>query len=188
MATFKAGLVKGCKMKTKLGNINLFVRDLEQAKRFYMEAIGLEEMIERSAPPTFFMLDAGSCTLSLQDFRTPGADFEPGTSLELGFAVEDVEATEKNYSYGAWKWAQFSKWAGARRSMPRIQTAIGLPSTTCVRGDKLLLPLTKGARNVPRTATKPSLYRSVPRPPQHMTGLLRKSCILSLCKANMQRH
>ena len=77
---------------TRLGNINLFVRDIERARRFYTQVLGLTENTERSAPPSFYLLEAGDVTLTLQDAATPEADFNGGTSLELGFALDDVEA------------------------------------------------------------------------------------------------
>lgn len=81
-------------MRSTLGNINLFVRDTAQAKRFYTEALGLTEVPDRSAPPAFFLLNAGGCTLTLQDASAPGAAFDVGTSIELGFAVDDVDAAQ----------------------------------------------------------------------------------------------
>ena len=78
-------------MATTLGNINLFVRDIEEAKRFYIEGIGLVEDEERSHPPSFVILQAGACTLTLQDASAPNAALEPSRGIELGFAVEDVE-------------------------------------------------------------------------------------------------
>lgn len=87
---------------TRLGNINLFVRDIERARRFYAEVIGLSEDTERSAAPSFYLLNAGEATITLQDGATPGADFGVGTSVELGFAVENVEAAaEKLRAFGA---------------------------------------------------------------------------------------
>lgn len=82
-------------MSIRLENVNLFVRDIAQARRFYVEALGLEEDQERSAPPGFVLLRAGSCTLTLQDGSAPGADFSPAASVELGFAVDDVEAARE---------------------------------------------------------------------------------------------
>lgn len=79
-------------MGIRLGNINLFVRDMERARQFYVDVLGLVERAERSAPPGFRLLDAGGCTLTLQDATAPGAAFGPATSIELGFAVDDVEA------------------------------------------------------------------------------------------------
>lgn len=82
-------------MSTTLGNVNLFVRDIERARRFYVEALGLIEDHERSAPPSFVLLNAGGCTLTLQDAATPGSDFGPAASVELGFAVDDVAAARE---------------------------------------------------------------------------------------------
>ncbi len=79
-------------MPSTLANINLFMRDIEQAKRFYTEALDLAEVPDRSAPPAFFLLDGGGCTLTLQNAAAPGAAFDVGTSVELGFAMDDVDA------------------------------------------------------------------------------------------------
>lgn len=79
-------------MSTKLGNVNLFVRDIERSKRFFIDAIGLVEDLELSAPPSFILLKAGGCNLTLQDGTNPGANFETAASIELGFEVDDLEA------------------------------------------------------------------------------------------------
>ena len=78
-------------MATTLGNVNLFVRDIEQARRFYVDGLGLVENTERSAPPSFVLLNAGDCTITLQDAAAPGAAFEAAASIELGFTVDDIE-------------------------------------------------------------------------------------------------
>ncbi|MCB0076976.1 MAG: VOC family protein [Anaerolineales bacterium] len=89
-------------MSTVLGNVNLFVQDLEAAKRFYVEGLGLQADEERSHPPSFVLLRAGHCTLTLQDATPPGAAFGPAASVELGFAVEDVAALHRRLAdYGA---------------------------------------------------------------------------------------
>lgn len=79
-------------MATNLGNLNLFVGDIERSRRFYVEALGLVEDTERSQPPSFVLLQAGGCTITLQDKTTPGAAFGPAPSIELGFAVDDLAA------------------------------------------------------------------------------------------------
>lgn len=58
-----------------------------------MEGLGLEEIPELSTPPSFILLQAGGCTLTLQDKTAPGYSDQGGESIELGFAVGDVEAT-----------------------------------------------------------------------------------------------
>ena len=79
-------------MPTALGNINLYVQDMERAKQFYTNILGLVEDTQRSFPPTFILFNAGGCTLTLQDSSAPGAAFGKADSVELGFAVDDVEA------------------------------------------------------------------------------------------------
>ncbi|MDB5240946.1 MAG: hypothetical protein JWP57_1571 [Spirosoma sp.] len=78
-------------MATTLNNINLFVRDVAGVKAFYTNVLGLLEDTHRSAPPVFCYLQAGSCSLTLQDSSTPGAQTGPADSIEIGFAVDDVE-------------------------------------------------------------------------------------------------
>ena len=78
-------------MPTVLGNVNLFVRDVARAQQFYSEVLGQEVDDERSQPPSFALLRAGGCTLTLQDATTPGAALGASESVELGFAVDDVE-------------------------------------------------------------------------------------------------
>lgn len=82
-------------MQTTLGNINLYVQDIERTRQFYTEIMGLVENKERSFPPTFILLEAGGCTLTLQDASAPGAVIEKSDSVELGFVVEDVEAVRE---------------------------------------------------------------------------------------------
>lgn len=82
-------------MPTMLGNINLYVQDIERARHFYTHILGLVENQQRSFPPTFILLHAGGCTLTLQDSSAPGAVFGKSDSVELGFAVEDVEAVRE---------------------------------------------------------------------------------------------
>ena len=82
-------------MTTTLANVNLFVRNVELAVRFYVDVIGLEHDVDRSTPPSFALLQAGSCTLTLQDAAADGAAFGPSRGIELGFAVADVAAARE---------------------------------------------------------------------------------------------
>jgi catechol 2,3-dioxygenase-like lactoylglutathione lyase family enzyme len=77
-------------MATQLGNVNLFVTDIARARRFYVEALGLVEDTERSAPPSFVLLRAGEVTLTLQDGSAPGAIVGQPEGVELGFVVDNV--------------------------------------------------------------------------------------------------
>ncbi|MCU0490073.1 MAG: VOC family protein [Chloroflexaceae bacterium] len=87
-------------MAIRLGNINLFVQDIERARRFYVEALGLVEDSARSQPPGFYLLLAGGCTLTLQDASAPGAFAGSAESIEIGFAVDDVAAARQQVA--AW--------------------------------------------------------------------------------------
>jgi lactoylglutathione lyase len=82
-------------MQIVLGNVNLYVRDIERARHFYTNILGLLENQQRSFPPTFILLDSGSCTITLQDSSAPGAVFGKSDSVELGFAVDDIEAVRE---------------------------------------------------------------------------------------------
>lgn len=62
-------------MQTMLGNINLYVRDIEKSRRFYSDIMGLVEDRERCFPPSFILFNAGGCTLTLQDGSSPRAVF-----------------------------------------------------------------------------------------------------------------
>ncbi len=77
-------------MNVRLGNINLFVRDVQKARDFYVQGLGLVEDAERSHSPGFVLLRAGECTITLQDATAPGASFTPTESVELGFEVDDT--------------------------------------------------------------------------------------------------
>lgn len=85
-------------MTSSLSNVNLFVQDLERAQRFYTQVLGLRVDLERSSPPSFALLQAGGCTLTLQDASTPGAVLAPAESVELGFKVEDVDLVRERLS------------------------------------------------------------------------------------------
>ncbi|MBN8639399.1 MAG: VOC family protein [Anaerolineae bacterium] len=80
-------------MSSRLGNINVYVRDVERAAQFYVKVFGLTQNAERSALPSFALLDAGGVTLTLQDAHAPGAVFGADEGIELGFAVDDIAAT-----------------------------------------------------------------------------------------------
>lgn len=82
-------------MSTRLGNINLFVHDVQKARDFYVQALNLVEDSERSQPPSFVLLQAGDCTITLQDGAAPGASFAKTESIELGFEVDDIEKVQQ---------------------------------------------------------------------------------------------
>ncbi len=80
--------------RTSLANVNLFVRDPERSRRFYVEALGLRDDA-RSAPPDFVLLDAGGgCTLTLQAAGPMGEPLDRLGGVELGFELADAAALE----------------------------------------------------------------------------------------------
>src|SRR3954469_11139093 len=61
-------------------------QDLERARRFYSEKLGLEPSEER---PGGLLYRAGGCEFAL--FASAGAS--PGTFTQMGWEVDDIEAT-----------------------------------------------------------------------------------------------
>lgn len=87
-------------MNLNLNFIILYIRDMEKAKTFYTEALGLS-VVEAISSPTFITLrTVGGASIGLQDRATsklpPALQKEPG-DVELSFEVEDVDATWKSW-------------------------------------------------------------------------------------------
>jgi predicted enzyme related to lactoylglutathione lyase len=84
------------RQKMNLNYVILYVRDLDKAKVFYTEALGLT-VLEAASGPTFVTLrSAGGAMLGLQDktaSRLPPAREEQPGSAELSFEVDDVDGT-----------------------------------------------------------------------------------------------
>lgn len=79
-----------------LGFVVLYVRDMEKAKAFYTDVLGMT-VVEAISSPTFVTLrPAGGSLVALQDKAAskfpPGLEERPG-SVELSFEVDDVDAT-----------------------------------------------------------------------------------------------
>ena len=84
----------------KLDFVILYMRDMEQAKTFYTEALGLT-VVEEVSGPNFVTLRAdGGCLLALQDATAsrlpPGRETQPG-SVEVSFEVDDVDGTWRRW-------------------------------------------------------------------------------------------
>lgn len=77
----------------QLANINLFVRDADQAYQFYQRVFGFKEEVRMAQPPGFLVLHVGGATLSFQTREAVEMSQEPVGGVELGFAVGDVNAT-----------------------------------------------------------------------------------------------
>src|SRR5579859_4235281 len=82
-----------------MGIVILYVRDLQKSRKFYTDYLGLN-VIEEQSDENFIMLNAGTDTfLALESLKVvpAGRAKEPG-SVEIGFAIEDVDGT-----FVAWK-------------------------------------------------------------------------------------
>ncbi len=75
----------------ELGSVNLVVKDVAAAEQFYVDVLGLRVDTERSNRPSFLLLRAANCMVILQQPDSPGSD----GGIELGFAVDDVEAMKQ---------------------------------------------------------------------------------------------
>jgi catechol 2,3-dioxygenase-like lactoylglutathione lyase family enzyme len=75
----------------ELGSVNLVVRDIVAAERFYVEVLGLRVDAERSNRPSFVLLRAANCMIILQDAKSIDSD----GAIELAFAVDDVDAMKQ---------------------------------------------------------------------------------------------
>lgn len=87
-------------MSAKLATINLEVADPQSSKRFYIDALGMVENLERSHAPGFVYLESAGASVTLATPETaPTA--EPSRTMELGFEVDDLAALVRRFSeYG----------------------------------------------------------------------------------------
>lgn len=83
-----------------LGFVILYVRDMEKVKAFYTETLGLTVVEEVSSPNFVTLRPAGGSLIALQDkaaARFPPKDEEQAGSVELSFAVDDVDGTWRHW-------------------------------------------------------------------------------------------
>lgn len=82
-------------MNLNLATVNLEVSDLVRSHAFYAKVLGLQEDKHRSHPPHFSYLKCPGADVTIQE-RQPGqAMGSTPTSMEIGFAVDDVKAWQK---------------------------------------------------------------------------------------------
>lgn len=79
-----------------LGFVVLYVQDMNAARTFYTDVLGMT-VLEAISSPTFVTLrPAGGSLVALQDKAAarfpPGQEAQPGT-MELSFESDDVDAT-----------------------------------------------------------------------------------------------
>jgi predicted enzyme related to lactoylglutathione lyase len=79
-----------------LNYVIVYVRDLNQMKAFYTDVLGLTALDTVSSPTFVTLRSEGGAMIGLQDKTAsqlpPGREEQSG-SVELSFAVDDVDAT-----------------------------------------------------------------------------------------------
>lgn len=78
-------------MAVKLASINLETKNPQASKRFYVEAFGLKENLERSHGDGFVYLESEGADITIATAETANAS-APSATMELGFETDDVEA------------------------------------------------------------------------------------------------
>ena len=81
----------------KLATINLEVADPQRSKRFYLDALGLTENVNRSHAPGFVYLESEGVAVTLATPQEASAA-EPTRTMELGFEVADLRALEARFA------------------------------------------------------------------------------------------
>ncbi len=80
-------------MSKTLGLVSVYCEDLERARAFYTEKLGLAVAPEFSGPDFIFLV-AGGVGVALRPLSSAPEDARTGAgSIELTFLVEDVDAT-----------------------------------------------------------------------------------------------
>jgi predicted enzyme related to lactoylglutathione lyase len=76
-----------------LGLISVYCEDLQRARAFYVETLGLT-VAEQFSGPDFTFVVAGTHSIALRPMADAPAGAQAGAgSVELNFVVEDVHAT-----------------------------------------------------------------------------------------------
>nr|HET6903327.1 VOC family protein [Ktedonobacteraceae bacterium] len=86
-------------MKHAFGMLTLYVRDVEKAKAFYTDFLGMKFIPEFSSPTFVFLQPTHGTSIALQDLASlpPGVPAQPG-GFEVNLEVDDVNA-----AYQEWK-------------------------------------------------------------------------------------
>ena len=80
-------------MNHAFGMLGLYVRDVEKAKAFYTEFLGMKLIPAFSSPSFVFLQPSEGTPIALQEVAAlpPGVPAQPG-GFELNLEVEDVDA------------------------------------------------------------------------------------------------
>jgi predicted enzyme related to lactoylglutathione lyase len=79
-------------MNHTFGMLSLYVRDVEKAKAFYTDFLGMKLIPALSSPTFVFLQPTEGTSIALQDLAAlpPGVSAQQG-GFELNFEVEDVD-------------------------------------------------------------------------------------------------
>ena len=81
-----------------MGIVVLYVRDVQKAKKFYTEVIGLPEDKAQSSPEFVMLRPSGGSLLALEDIAiSPVGKGSAQPSTEIGFLVDDADAVWKRW-------------------------------------------------------------------------------------------
>jgi predicted enzyme related to lactoylglutathione lyase len=79
----------------QLGSLNLIVKDIRAAERFYAEVLGLKVDPERTNRPSFVLLRAANCMVILQEAKSETVIPNADSPVEIAFEVDDLQAIEQ---------------------------------------------------------------------------------------------
>jgi catechol 2,3-dioxygenase-like lactoylglutathione lyase family enzyme len=78
---------------SKLGSVNLIVKNIGDSERFYVDVLGLTVDEERTNRPSFVLLRASNCMIILQDGSN--IDPVPDSPIEIAFQVDNLAALQQ---------------------------------------------------------------------------------------------
>ncbi len=85
-------------MSYTLGITIIYVRDIQKVTQFYTEIMGLPVVKEQSSDTFVALATAGGALVALQDAsRNKSYEKVNAGGIELGFEVEDVDATWRDW-------------------------------------------------------------------------------------------
>jgi predicted enzyme related to lactoylglutathione lyase len=86
-------------MNYEFGMLGLYVRDMEMAKAFYVDFLGMKLIDQLSGPGFTFLMPAKGTAIALQEISSLPADLQnqPG-GFEVNLEVDDIDAAAS-----AWK-------------------------------------------------------------------------------------
>jgi predicted enzyme related to lactoylglutathione lyase len=86
-------------MNYEFGMLGLYVRDMEKAKAFYVDFLGMKLIDQLSGPGFTFLMPAKGTAIALQEISSLPTDLQnqPG-GFEINLEVDDIDAAAS-----AWK-------------------------------------------------------------------------------------